>query len=257
MKKQIQFFKTGVLSDTDTCIMEDLYVLLCLTKFANHEGECFPSIPTIQNMCYYQDPENGKEYKYGRVAVNASLKRLEKDGKIQIVKKNGSVNSYKILRPNQFEKVGVDFITKLQAPISVKAYLLCYLHHSFNKHTGIADCQYRIDKLAEVFHTNISNIKRCQAFLTKHGIMVTTMSKDKKDQETKLPITERKVDLSKILVNQFYEKIVEIDAQVQENKRKNEELEDYIHNEYKAEIKREIAAEILEQLKSGQLKLDD
>ena len=186
--------------------------MACLVKgLQGSEKTSKISIDKIVTYCQYQD-KDGKNYVFGRKAVQSSIERLELAGKIKINKPNvkGKCTTYTIMDIDHFEKLSEEFFN-LNLPPLVKGYLLCGLQYNLNRDEITFEpnnlktkTTYNILDLSKKYNMPISSIYKAEKILKNEGIlMISEDPLHKRDTTTGALIQNRSIDLSKIGLQEF------------------------------------------------------
>ena len=212
MEEKQRFIKSANFKAEDGISPIDRWILACLVKGLQKDGDISKiSIDTIVKYCKYTDKDDNTET-FGRKAVQASIERLNKAGKITILKpqKKGQCTKYKINKIPHFEKLNEEFFN-LNIPPLVKGYLLCALQHNLNKDPNTYEpnslntkTTWNISELSRQYNMPISSIYKAEKFLRDNGIMTIEQDSNmRRDQETGLIIQNRSIDLNKIGLDEF------------------------------------------------------
>lgn len=183
----------------------DRWVLACIVKGLQGNSNISKiSLDKIAQYCQYTDA-NGKSQKFGTKAVQASIDRLAKSGKIEIISPSrGQCTRYKVNLGN-YEKINNEFFN-LNLPPAAKGYILCALQYNLNK-DQISNqpiemntlTTYNIAELSKTYKMPISSVYKIEKLLKEKGILTVSQDENqKRDQETGLIIQNRSVDLEKL-----------------------------------------------------------
>ena len=212
MSENKRFIKSANLNAEDGISPIDRWILACLVKGLQGTGDISKiSVDTIAKYCQYTDKDDNTKV-FGRKAVQAAIERLEKAGKITILKpqKKGQCTRYKITKIPHFEKLNEEFFN-LNIPPLVKGYLLCALQHNLNRNNDTYEpnstntkTTWNISDLSREYNMPVSSIYKAEKFLKDNGILTIQQDPNmKRDKETGLIIQNRSIDLNKIGLDEF------------------------------------------------------
>lgn len=212
MIENTHFIKSANLTAEEKISPIDRWILACLVKGLQGNDDISKiSIDKITEYCQYID-KDGKKKVFGRIAVEAAIKRLEEAGKITIIKpvKKGQCTKYKIKEIKHFEKLSEEFFS-LNLPPIVKGYILCALQSNLNRDQDTYEpndfqtrTTFNLMELSQKYNMPIPTIYKVEKFLKDAGIMtITTDTQQKRDQETGLILQNRSIDLNKVGLGEF------------------------------------------------------
>ena len=206
MSEKAPYIRSQNLTEEEKIDPVDRWVLACIVKGLQGNSDISKiSLDKIAQYCQYTD-SNGKSQKFGTKAAQASIDRLAKAGKIEIIQpsKRGQCTKYKVKLGN-YEKINNEFFD-LNLPPAAKGYILCALQHNLNKdedsHQPIdmhTSTTHNISELSKIYNIPISSIYKIEKLLKEQGILTIEQDQNqKRDQETGLVIQNRSVDLNKL-----------------------------------------------------------
>ena len=206
MSEKAPYIRSQNLTEEERIDPVDRWVLACIVKGLQGNSDISKiSLDKIAKYCQYTD-SNGKSQKFGTKAAQASIDRLAKAGKIEIIQpsKRGQCTKYKVKLGN-YEKINNEFFD-LNLPPAAKGYILCALQHNLNKdeesHQPIdmhTSTTHNIAELSKIYNIPISSIYKIEKLLKEQGILTIDQDPNqKRDQETGLVIQNRSVDLNKL-----------------------------------------------------------
>lgn len=208
-KNNPHYYKSANLKDDENINMVDRFILLCLMFGIKGEDDISTiSIDKISEYCSYTD-STGKIHPFGRNRIKESLNRLQDAGRIKILfpNKQGQCTKYKVLLPDHYEKVSMDFCKKNLSP-EAKGYILCSLQHNQNKDVETHQpnnidtlTQYNVDIMKDKYHDSVGRIRRAEQELASKGYL--TLQDTNKRYSNHLPVVERIVHLDRLSLDQF------------------------------------------------------
>ena len=221
MENQKHWIRSTNFKPEDKISPIDRWILACLAKGLQGDGNISKiSIDKIVQYCQYVD-DDGKSQVFGRKAVQAAIDRLEKAGKIKVIKASkGKCTQYEIDKTLNFEKLSEDFF-HLNLPPMAKGYILCALQYNLNKDevTKEPNCvdtktTFNLMKLSKQYNMPIKTIYKIEKLLKEHNILkITQDPNNQRDQETGLIIQNRSIDLDKVGLEEFVvNKLIEHDT---------------------------------------------
>lgn len=186
--------------------------MACLVKGLQGSGNTSKiSIDKIVNYSQYRD-QNGKNYVFGRKAVEAAINRLAQANKIKINKPavKGKCTTYTINEIEHFEKLSEEFFN-LNLPPLVKGYILCGLQYNLNRDENTFEpndlktkTTYNIMELSKKYNMPISSIYKAEKILKENGsFSITNDPNNYRDKETGLILQNRSIDLDKVGLGKF------------------------------------------------------
>lgn len=225
--KNLNYYRSANLDENESIDMVDRYILLCLMLGLQDDGDISTiSIAKIQSYCDYTDSK-GKEHTFGEIRIKDSIARLEAAKRIKVLPQpKGKCTKYKILLPEHYEKINMQFFKKNISP-AAKGYILCHLQHNKNKDQQSHQpnnletrCDYNIDYMKDLFHDSTGRIRRAEKELETEGLL-TLKDTGKHYNANHFPIVERVLNLDKVGLAEFVVKaIVQTQEQIQDMKEK-------------------------------------
>ena len=148
----------------------DYLVYANIRRYMNAETKCcWPSLETIASDCQCSIP-----------TIRTSIKRLNKEGLIELVKRPGQSMMYKFKELlKNFERFTPEFLDNKDITPEEKAYLIG-LHSQSYKNEDYAVTTYSNQELANALNINVRNIQRYNKSLQEKEIMteISTAIKD-------------------------------------------------------------------------------
>ena len=252
------FYKSANIENWENISMIDRFVLLCLMLGVEGDSDISTiSMEKISEYCSYTD-EDGIFHHFGWRKVRECLGRLERANRIKIIypEKKGQCTKYKILLPEHYEKVSIEFCKQNLSPIA-KGYILCNLQHNLNKFEDTKQpnnidtlCQYNIDVMKDQFSDSSGKIRRAEKELVDKGIL--TLNDTTKKYKNGFPITERILHLDKVQLGRFVvESILDHEQRISNNEHEIDQLKTYMNSilEFVATLDPEKVQKAIENLK--------
>ena len=164
----------------------DYLVYANIRRYMNKDTKtCWPSLATIAKDCQCSIP-----------TVRTSIKRLHKEGLVDIIKRTGQSDMYRFkdLLKN-FERFTPEFLDNKDITPEEKAYLIG-LHSQSYKNEDYAVTTYSNQKLADNLNISLRNIQRYNKSLQEKEIMteIATTVKD----SAGFKVAAKAVDMHKI-----------------------------------------------------------
>lgn len=164
----------------------DYLVYANIRRYMNKDTKtCWPSLTTIAKDCQCSIP-----------TVRTSIKRLHKEGLVDIIKRTGQSDMYRFkdLLKN-FERFTPEFLDNKDITPEEKAYLIG-LHSQSYKNEDYAVTTYSNQKLADNLNISLRNIQRYNKSLQEKEIMteIATTVKD----SAGFKVAAKAVDMHKI-----------------------------------------------------------
>ena len=164
----------------------DYLVYANIRRYMNKDTKtCWPSLATIAKDCQCSIP-----------TVRTSIKRLHKEGLVDIIKRTGQSDMYRFkdLLKN-FERFTPEFLDNKDITPEEKAYLIG-LHSQSYKNEDYAVTTYSNQKLADNLNISLRNIQRYNKSLQEKEIMteIETTVKD----SAGFKVAAKAVDMHKI-----------------------------------------------------------
>lgn len=188
---------------------EDRYVLLCIIRGLQQNGNISKiSLDAISRKCAYTDT-NGNYHPFGRKKIDPCIERLEKAGKIKVIKGSlGQCTQYQVNGLKSYEKVPDAFFSLPYSPAE-KGYLLYMLQHNKNKdkkhnqpNKETTKTKYSEMELLRTSHMEKPDFDKIEKTFIKDGILKLTPT-TQRDPETGLTLTERSINLDAINMGSF------------------------------------------------------
>ena len=164
----------------------DYLVYANIRRYMNKDTKtCWPSLETISNDCQCSIP-----------TIRSSIKRLEKDGLIQVIKRSGQSTMYKFKELlKNFERFTPEFLDNTEITPEEKAYLIG-LHSQSYKNEDFAITTYSNQEIATNLNIPLRTVQNYNKSLQEKEIMteIATYVND----EAGFNIPAKAVDLHKI-----------------------------------------------------------
>lgn len=259
MDKKEHYIRAQNLETEEKINPIDRWVLACIVKGLQGSSNISKiSLDKISSYCQYTDSK-GNAQKFGTQAVQSSIDRLAKAGRITIIKptKKGQCTKYKVNLGN-YEKINNEFFN-LNLPPAAKGYILCTLQYNLNKDEDSKQpidmntlTTYNVSELSKMYNMPISSVYKIEKLLKEKGILTVEQDNmQKRDQETGLVIQNRSVGLDKIGLEVYVlEALADHEKRMQEMK---QDLDDKISKKEVEQMMEKMKKDILLQFISQEV----